>query len=261
MAKSTLSQSVTRVIHVLNNMAHRIIKWPTEQEMVRIERGFRRMAGLRDVIAAVDGTYVKIDAPEEHPEQYINRKCFHGITLQAMCDNNLKFIHCFTGYPSSVHDSRIFRNSDIYKDVNANVNMYFPANRYLLGDKAYPCLRWCIPPYIDRGLMTGQQRKFNSVHAKTRQIIERAFALLFGRFRRLKHLQMKKLALIPLTIIAACVLHNICLSHEDDLIEDYIADAIDLIVEMGEDEDENYDDANTAAAVNFRDILCAEINR
>lgn len=61
--------------------------------------------------------------------------------------------------------------------------------------------------------MTGEQRKFNSVHAKTRQVIERAFALLVGRFRRLKHLQMKKQALIPPTIIAACVLHNICLSH------------------------------------------------
>lgn len=133
MAKSTLSMVVTRVINVLNNIAHRIIKWPTEQKMIRIERGFHRMAGLRDVIAAVDGTYVKIDAPKDRQEQYINRKCFHGITLQSICDNSLKFLHCFTGYPSSVHDARIFCNSDIYKEVNANVNMFFYCKPIFIG--------------------------------------------------------------------------------------------------------------------------------
>lgn len=37
-----------------------------------------------------------------------------------------------------------------------------------------------------------------------------------GRFRRLKYLDMKKIELIPQTIIACCVLHNICLKFDDN---------------------------------------------
>lgn len=110
MAKSTLSKAFIRIISVLNKISSRFIRWPTQDEMVEIENGFERMLGMKNVIGAIDGTYVKIDAPQVHPEQYINRKCFHGITLQAICAYNLKFIDCFSGYPSSVHDARIFRN-------------------------------------------------------------------------------------------------------------------------------------------------------
>lgn len=59
--------------------------------------------------------------------------------------------------------------------------------------------------------------------ARTRQTIERAFALLKGRFRRLKYLHMARVDLIPATILACCVLHNICLNYEDDDLENYIA--------------------------------------
>lgn len=37
-----------------------------------------------------------------------------------------------------------------------------------------------------------------------------------GRFRRLKYLDMKKVELVPQTIIACCVLHNICLQFDDN---------------------------------------------
>jgi len=37
-----------------------------------------------------------------------------------------------------------------------------------------------------------------------------------GRFRRLKYLDMKKIELIPQTIIACCVLHNIYLKFDDN---------------------------------------------
>lgn len=41
-----------------------------------------------------------------------------------------------------------------------------------------------------------------------RVIIERSFSLLFGRFRRLKYLDMNKIENLLATILAACVLHK-----------------------------------------------------
>lgn len=60
-----------------------------------------------------------------------------------------------------------------------------------------------------------------------RQVIERAFALLKGRFRRLKYLHMSCIDLIPYVILACCVLHNICLEGCDDDIRDFIDEGLE----------------------------------
>eukprot|EP00102_Acyrthosiphon_pisum_P019456 XP_016656666.1 PREDICTED: putative nuclease HARBI1 [Acyrthosiphon pisum] len=137
---------------------------------------------------------------------YLTRKCFHAITLQAVCDDKLRIIDAFAGYPGSVGDRRIFTNSLIYERILQNKNRY----------QAYPILEWCIPPYIDRGNLSEQEKFFNVSLSRARLSIERCFALLKSRFRRLKYLDMKKVELIPQTIIACCVLHNICLQFDDN---------------------------------------------
>lgn len=54
-------------------------------------------------------------------------------------------------------------------------------------------------------------------------VVERSFAGLKGRFRRLKYLDMNRIDLIPQVVIAACVLHNICIM-EDDSVEEFLED-------------------------------------
>lgn len=61
---------------------------------------------------------------------------------------------CFAGYPGSVGDYRIFRNSDIYHQIERNPTRYFPNNEHILGDKAYPLKNWCLTPYKDIGRLT-----------------------------------------------------------------------------------------------------------
>lgn len=70
-----------------------------------------------------------------------------------------------------------------------------------------------------------------------RQVIERAFALLKGRFRRLKYLHMSCADLIPYVILACCVLHNICLQGCDNDVDDFICDGMEQDVD-------NNDNAN-----------------
>ncbi|KAG5862329.1 hypothetical protein JTB14_032927 [Gonioctena quinquepunctata] len=94
-------------------MAPDIIRWPAAPRMEIIKRGSNSLANIPNVLGAIDGTHVEIKAPQEFPENYIDRKCFYGITLQAICDHELIFTNCFAGYESSTSDIRIFRNSDI----------------------------------------------------------------------------------------------------------------------------------------------------
>lgn len=51
---------------------------------------------------------------------------------------------------------------------------------FIAADKAYPILEWCIPPYIDRGNLSEQEKFFNVSLSRARQSIERCFALLKG---------------------------------------------------------------------------------
>lgn len=204
-----------RVVKALNKIADGIIRWPSVTSKNQIKGQFKSFGGLEGVIGAIDGTFIEIKAPKEHAHVYTCRKCFYAMQLQAIAIPDLKFIDIFTGYPGSVGDRRVFENSNIYRNIVSNKNQYFGPEEYILGDKAYPVLSWCIPPYIRRGELTQTQTNFNVKHAKTRQVVERAFALLFGRYRRLKYLDMNKTNLTPATILAICVLHNICLDHAD----------------------------------------------
>lgn len=64
----------------------------------------------------------------------------------------MKFLDCFVGYPGSVSDTRIFRNSDIYNSINEDQERYLSENEFIIDDKAYPVLPWSIAPYIVRGI-------------------------------------------------------------------------------------------------------------
>lgn len=85
---------------------------------------------------------------------YKTYKRKYAVILQAVCDSELVFIDCFAGYPGSVGDIRVFRNSDLWSEVQRDRREYFPNEEYIIGDKAYPVLHWCISAFRDRGNLT-----------------------------------------------------------------------------------------------------------
>lgn len=108
---------------------------------------------------------------------------------------------------------------------------------FLLGDSAYPSLRWLVPPFKDNGNLSNNQKDFNYRHSSTRIVIENTFGLLKGRFRRLKFFENIKIGFVVKCVIGACVLHNICINF-DDLDIPY--DNINQDVEVGEDHEDGY---------------------
>lgn len=73
-----------------------------------------------------------------------------------------------------------------------------------------------LTPYRDNGHLNHTQHNYNTKLSKTRVIIERAFGILKGRFRKLKYIYLYNTEMIPLIILACCVLHNICIDNEDE---------------------------------------------
>lgn len=69
---------------------------------------------------------VKFSVPQEHSLHYKTRRRDYAVILQAVCDSELRFTDSFAGYPGSVGDQRIFRNSDLFLAAEHNMNALFP---------------------------------------------------------------------------------------------------------------------------------------
>lgn len=130
-----------------------------------------------------------------------------------ICNDRLEFMHCYAGLPGSVHDMRVFRFSGVQQRCNEE---YFPYDSHLLGDLAYTIQNHVMIPYRNDGHLTVEQIYYNRILSRARMIIERAIGLLKLRWRYLiEKLPMKRTDLIPYYILAACILHNLCLKFED----------------------------------------------
>lgn len=150
----------------------------------------------------------------------------------------MKFTNIYCGEPGSLHDARVLRRSSLYSIASREQENVFPNNTFILGDSAYPSLSWLVPPFRDNGHLTPQQREFNYLHSSTRMVVERAFGILKGRFRRIKYFNdYKHISFVTDIMIAACILHNYCINANDDF--DFIEDNNQFIVNNNNDPEEN----------------------
>lgn len=215
---ATAFRALRRVTYALHCISPRFIKWPKDQDAVNIMERFQRSSGFPSVIGAIDGTHIKIRAPVKDPNSYINRKGFHSINVQVVCDSRGLFTHCYAGQPGSVHDARVFRNSPVAPFLEL-AEEYFPNNSHLIGDAAYGIHPHMMVPFRNNGHLTIRQRNFNYCLSSTRMAIERAIGQLKIRFRILLDcLPLLDIKKIPEFIIACCVLHNVCLLQNDEML-------------------------------------------
>lgn len=214
----TVLKSRQLITKALLSRLQTFIKWPGLEHRRQLELEFRAKRGFPDVIGIIDGTHIRIKAPRKKPEVYINRKKYHSMNVQAVVQEDRQIIDLFAGYPGSVHDSRVLRNSPLYSSFRADDFVGPNEESYhILGDGGYPLRTWLITPYRNNGHLQLEQTRFNEILSGTRQIVERSFALLKGRFRRLLYLDCVSMETVVDTIVVCCILHNICILNQDEL--------------------------------------------
>lgn len=90
--KSSVSRIVTEFTNAITQRHQNYIKLPrTGNEINKVMQGFNSIANFPNVLGAVDGTIIKILAPKNDKHLFVNRKNFHSINIQSVCDSNLKF--------------------------------------------------------------------------------------------------------------------------------------------------------------------------
>ncbi|XP_018368221.1 PREDICTED: putative nuclease HARBI1 [Trachymyrmex cornetzi] len=90
-------RALWRVTYTLHCVAPRFIRWPRNQVALDVIERFQRSCGFPNVIGAIDGTHIKIRTSNEDADSYINRKGFHSMNVQMICDSRGLFTHCYAG--------------------------------------------------------------------------------------------------------------------------------------------------------------------
>ncbi|CAC5368191.1 unnamed protein product [Mytilus coruscus] len=197
--------------HVYNTVT---IILPSLQRQDELSREIQLLHMLPNIIGAIDGTHIRLSSCPSNDNDYYNRKGFPSMQLQLVVDNTLKILDVYSGWPGCTHDARVLRNSSLCR--RAEGGELFGPHKVIVGDSAYPVKNWLITPFKDNGYLSARQKRFNKALSSFRQAVERTIGHVKGRFRRLRELTIHEPKQIVLTILAGCILHNLCIiAHED----------------------------------------------
>lgn len=203
--KQTARRSIWRATNALLNRRNQFIMFPTEQAADNVKGMFYKVAKMSGVLGCIDGSHIRIQRPNLNEFQFVNRKFYHSINIQAICSANGQFTNIVAAWPGSCHDSRILRESGIASEFENGKH-----DGVLIGDSGYPCKPWLLTPFLKPKNLS--EERYNRAHKKTRVIIEQAF----GRWKRRFHSMHVELRVQPSAacklIVACCVLQNIAIA-------------------------------------------------
>ncbi|XP_018026978.1 putative nuclease HARBI1 isoform X2 [Hyalella azteca] len=227
LSQPSVSNIITSVTNALAEKSLNEVKMPAGViERQQTMRDFHALGGFPRVIGAIDGSRIPIKAPVDDEAIFVNRKKFHSMNIQVVCDANKRIINFNVSNPGSTHDSYIWSNCELRA-------------RFQRGE-------------FGDGLLLAEQ-EYNRRHTRTRVIIEQVFGVLKSRFRCLHksggNLQYKPSKCAK--IIAACLLlHNRCILMNIPNPDDYEEDEVYM-----EPEERGHDGAQRVLGRQVRDLL------
>ncbi|XP_053176235.1 uncharacterized protein LOC128359949 [Scomber japonicus] len=112
--------------------------------------------------------------------QYFNRKLFHSVQFQAICNHQGHFLDVVVGFPGCLHDARFLRSSLFYMH-----QLNPPPGWYLTGDGGYPCLAEpiCLLTPSREPVRNAVEGRYNTRLSRSWCVVERAFGVLKTRWR------------------------------------------------------------------------------
>ncbi|XP_046585276.1 putative nuclease HARBI1 [Haliotis rubra] len=213
-SKATAGRCVHRVADSLCRLSTRFIAFPTGQRSLDVKRAFHAIAGFPKVLGCVDGTQIRIASPKVNEADFVNRKGFHSLNVQMVCDPKFLITNCVANWPGSCHDARIFKESKLCHNFENGLH-----DGFLLGDSGYPCRRYLMTPYHNTGDLRHKERYTYSL-CRTRVLIEQTFGILKRRFPCLSTGLRTNPTRACTYVISCVILHNIGIVKQDIVIND-----------------------------------------
>ncbi|XP_055844445.1 putative nuclease HARBI1 [Episyrphus balteatus] len=207
---SSVSRVIERCMMFLSKLSPKVIKWPDEEQKLQTSEFFKNKAGFLKAIGCIGGRRFTFDPAVSNKKEYIDHNGNPSICVQAVCNEDKKFVDVQIGFPGSSSKSWVFQNSDMAHKLTEC------GEYYVLGDSAYPCTDNLVTPYRDIGYLTIEQKEFNEkLSSCLTSVVDQSFEMLKQRFPQINYCKLRGIPKICHFIRACCVLHN--MTSEDDL--------------------------------------------
>lgn len=223
LSQATMSRILVRVSSAICKLSDEFIKFPTTPTKLQsVSRRYVEMLKercptakpLTKIIGAIDGTHINVlAAGEENRERFRDRRSEISLNVQAICDADLIFTNLVARWHGSVHDSRIFGNSEVCRNFEVD-----GIDGYLLGDSGYPQRTYLMTPLSNP--QTKAERDYNFSQIQCRNTIERAFGVLKRRWGCLGKTLSQDMVNVFGTVTACVILHNFLKMNGDEISDD-----------------------------------------
>ena len=99
------------------------------------------------------------------------------------------FLRVATGFPGSMHDTRVLRQTNLFERVESGKILHVPVKKIrnvevrpqILGDGRYPLHSCLVKPFNFTTTLSRKEKQFNRVLSSSRVSVERDFGLLKAR--------------------------------------------------------------------------------
>uniref|UniRef100_UPI00398F45A1 putative nuclease HARBI1 n=1 Tax=Pristiophorus japonicus TaxID=55135 RepID=UPI00398F45A1 len=184
------------------------IKFPMSRESQNEQTwGFGRIAGFPRVQGAIDCTHMALQVPFNNAELFRNKKGYHSLNVQLVCNHTQHILTVNARYPGGAHDAFILHKSSVSRIFQQQRE----GHSWLVGDKGYGRATWLMT--FLRSPIEAEQR-YKESHAATRNIIVQTIRVLKQRFQyldpsggSLKYSPQQ----ISEFIVVCCMLHNLAI--------------------------------------------------
>lgn len=222
--KSTANVVKNEFCDILRRKAASFIAFPKSAGEVRKAIAeFEHISLFPHVVGALDSTHIKIISPKQNKYDFLGKKNFYSVLVLGTANSNCKFTHV-SAYPGAVSHAEMLRDSALQRDIENGTLLNAPARiingvevkPLLVGNSYFPLDRWLMNPFVQGPNITSSQSTFNEALSSAREKIVHSFGMLLGRWQCLQETLKEDTFRVPTTIIACCVLHNLCIDEGDN---------------------------------------------
>ncbi|XP_061370691.1 protein ALP1-like [Gastrolobium bilobum] len=169
--------------------------------------------GMENCLGALGGTHIKVNPLQADKARYRTRKGDIATNVLGVCSQDAQFIYVLPGWEGSAADSRVLRDA-----IARNNGLRVPKGYYYLCDAGYMNGEGFLTPYRGQRYHLSEWRHgaqpttakefFNMKHSSARNVIERCFGMLKGRWAIVRSKSFYPVKTQIRIITACCLLHN-----------------------------------------------------
>jgi len=110
----------------------------TEEHCLSISEEYENKWNFPHCVGAIDSKHIQLQSPTGSGSDFFNYKSHFSIVLMALVDADYNFLYADVGCQGRISDWGVFKNTSLYKKLEANTLKLLPPKNLAGRDKIVP---------------------------------------------------------------------------------------------------------------------------